>query len=407
MQHPGLLCALCAAAIPALVNADNAAIQGSAFRAGRWDGRAYESRDGAFSHCAVVSSQPKSTLLFLSETVDGALYVGVRHVPWKLPIGKTYRVSLVLDGVRWEPQDATTIAPDALRIGPMTSNQMAMIRVGRELGLKAERDYLLTSLEDVRLATNALAQCVARFQAVAPPGSGVPETVPLKSVHGTFVVPVLINGQITLDFTVDSGAADVSIPADVFSTLVRTGTIRTADYMDTREYELADGTKTRSRRFLIRSLRVGGVELQGVAASVAPTDGVLLLGESFLSRLGTWAIDNRRHLLVINQGAPAGEAAGQPQTHGTEGTQASKGDVATEPWYDCMKRLRWREGANAECSGASDPNKPSGVSDPNALPGIHQSPAKSSPSTELWYDCMKQHQWRDDARDACSRASAQ
>jgi predicted aspartyl protease len=46
---------------------------------------------------------------------------------------------------------------------------------------------------------------------------------PLRKEGGTFVVPVLINGAITLDFTVDSGAADVSVPADVFSTLQRTG----------------------------------------------------------------------------------------------------------------------------------------------------------------------------------------
>jgi TPR repeat protein len=33
----------------------------------------------------------------------------------------------------------------------------------------------------------------------------------LKKEGGTFVVPVQINGAITLDFTVDSGAADVSV----------------------------------------------------------------------------------------------------------------------------------------------------------------------------------------------------
>ena len=53
--------------------------------------------------------------------------------------------------------------------------------------------------------------------------------VPLKKEGGTFVVPVQINGAITLDFTVDSGAADVSVPLDVFSTLTRTGTIKDTD----------------------------------------------------------------------------------------------------------------------------------------------------------------------------------
>ena len=42
--------------------------------------------------------------------------------------------------------------------------------------------------------------------------------IPLKSLGGTFVVPVFINGAITLNFVVDSGAADVSVPADVVGT---------------------------------------------------------------------------------------------------------------------------------------------------------------------------------------------
>jgi predicted aspartyl protease len=51
--------------------------------------------------------------------------------------------------------------------------------------------------------------------------------VPLSSSGGVFAVPVEINGTITLEFAVDSGASDVIIPLDVFSTLKRTGTIRT------------------------------------------------------------------------------------------------------------------------------------------------------------------------------------
>ena len=56
----------------------------------------------------------------------------------------------------------------------------------------------------------------------AQTASNDPETIPLEAQGGTLLVPVLINGRITLDFTVDSGAADVSIPADVVSTLNRT-----------------------------------------------------------------------------------------------------------------------------------------------------------------------------------------
>jgi clan AA aspartic protease (TIGR02281 family) len=127
------------------------------------------------------------------------------------------------------------------------------------------------------------------------------ESIPLIHESGTYQVPVLINDKISLNFTVDSGAADVSIPADVFSTLSRTGTITKNDLMDKQVYELADGSEHRSQRFRIRSLRVGNLELHDVVGSVAPSTGSLLLGQSFLERLDYWSFDNQRHLLIVNE----------------------------------------------------------------------------------------------------------
>lgn len=127
------------------------------------------------------------------------------------------------------------------------------------------------------------------------------ESIPLIREHGTFVVPVVINDKITLNFTIDSGASDVSIPTDVFSTLTRTGTVTKSDFLDTQVYELADGSKQTSQRFRMRSLRIGNLELRNVIASVAPSTGSLLLGQSFLSRLKSWSIDNGRQLLVFDE----------------------------------------------------------------------------------------------------------
>jgi clan AA aspartic protease (TIGR02281 family) len=133
-------------------------------------------------------------------------------------------------------------------------------------------------------------------------GVALAETIPLKTDHGTFVVPVVVNGSITLDFMIDSGASDVVITADVLSTLTRTGSISKSDYIGTGEYQLADGTTGRARRVRLRSVRVGSVEIKDVIASETPEAGSLLLGQGFLSRLPTWAIDNRRGVLLINQG---------------------------------------------------------------------------------------------------------
>ena len=127
-----------------------------------------------------------------------------------------------------------------------------------------------------------------------------PQTeVPLKKVGGTFVVPVEINGAITLDFTVDSGAADVSVPADVFSTLRRAGTINDSDIIGEQTYVLADGSKSESFTFTIRSLKVGGIIIENVRAGVAPQQGSLLLGQSFLERFRSVSFDNTKHVLLL------------------------------------------------------------------------------------------------------------
>jgi clan AA aspartic protease (TIGR02281 family) len=130
-------------------------------------------------------------------------------------------------------------------------------------------------------------------------GAAYTESIPLIRDHGTLQVPVVINGRISLNFTIDSGATDVSLPANVFAALTRAGTVSPQDYLDKRVYKLADGSPEISQRFRIRSLRVGNLELQDVIASVVPSAGSLLLGQSFLSRLKSWSIDNERQTLLI------------------------------------------------------------------------------------------------------------
>jgi clan AA aspartic protease (TIGR02281 family) len=123
--------------------------------------------------------------------------------------------------------------------------------------------------------------------------------VALQKQGDLFVVPVLINGTISLDFVVDSGASDVSIPVDVVYTLMRAGTIRQEDFLYKRTYTLADGSTAPSQVLRIRSLKVGDKVLENVRASVVPVKGALLLGQSFLSRFKSWRIDNTRQVLVL------------------------------------------------------------------------------------------------------------
>ena len=138
-----------------------------------------------------------------------------------------------------------------------------------------------------------------------PPASGRKSgpkhasSVRLKMEGGTYVVPVLINNAITLSFVIDSGASDVSIPADVVLTLIRTGTLRQVDFLGKKIYTLADGSRLPSHTFRIRSMKVGDRVVKNVTGSVAPLEGGLLLGQSFLGRFKSWSIDNRNHALLL------------------------------------------------------------------------------------------------------------
>jgi clan AA aspartic protease (TIGR02281 family) len=136
---------------------------------------------------------------------------------------------------------------------------------------------------------------------VEAPSNAARVEIPLKSLGGTFVVPVFINGAITLNFVVDSGAADVAVPADVVGTLIRAGTIEKSDITGKQKYMLADGSISPTVTFIIRSLKVGDVLIENVKGSVSPAAGSLLLGQSFLQRFKSWSMDNNKHVLVLEQ----------------------------------------------------------------------------------------------------------
>jgi gag-polyprotein putative aspartyl protease len=123
--------------------------------------------------------------------------------------------------------------------------------------------------------------------------------MPLKMWNGILVLPVEINGAITLDFAVDSGAAYVSVPAGVFAMLKRAGTIQGSDLLGQEGFGLADGSTGKWNTFTIRSLKIGNIVLKSVKGGVGPSQGPLLLGQSFLQRFKSWSIDNTNHELHL------------------------------------------------------------------------------------------------------------
>jgi aspartyl protease family protein len=117
--------------------------------------------------------------------------------------------------------------------------------------------------------------------------------------HGTYLVPVKINGAFEMDAMIDSGASDVIVPADVVHDLVGAGIVSSSDATGAATYTLADGSERRQQTFTIRSLRVGDWIVKNVEASVGAPDSTPLLGQSFLRAFKSWSIDNAKHELIL------------------------------------------------------------------------------------------------------------
>jgi len=205
------------------------------------------------------------------------------------------------------------------RLGPLLLMTVSAVKSWAEsLSLSpSDRARVMTTFHDRGLLVSELAIQEAHRKAVAPegevqPAAPEPQSKPLaspsanrvqvtmKQKGGAFYVPVSLNGALTLDFLIDSGASDVAIPADVVMTLIRTGTIGQSDFIGEQTYVFADGTQIKSKTFRLRSIQVGSKVVENVVASIASVNGNLLLGQSFLGGFNSWSIDNKNHALVLD-----------------------------------------------------------------------------------------------------------
>lgn len=124
--------------------------------------------------------------------------------------------------------------------------------------------------------------------------------IKLKEINGIYSLPVKLNDNLTIDFILDLGASDVSISQDVFSVLVKAGSIEQSDFIGEQNYQLADGTIVKSKVFNLKSLKIGEFEIANVRASISNlTNSPLLLGQSALKKLGKYQIDNTKLVLSI------------------------------------------------------------------------------------------------------------
>ena len=156
------------------------------------------------------------------------------------------------------------------------------------------------------MSEHGLSSTTTKYVPPTPPPNPVTSAIPgtrtevaLVKDSGILTVPALVNGIIPLHFVLDSGASDVSLPADVVLTLMRTGTLTDSDFIGTTKYCMADGSIVPSTTFRLRSIKVGDRVEENVVASMSGVEGGLLLGQSFLGRFQRWSINNSRQALEL------------------------------------------------------------------------------------------------------------
>ena len=98
----------------------------------------------------------------------------------------------------------------------------------------------------------------------------------------------------------ETGANDLAIPADVALTLVRAGALRRGHLTGQNSYRMANGSKEVTDVVVLREVRVGDHVVRNVSASIIPTQGDPLLGQSFLSKFGAMTVDYKRRVLVLS-----------------------------------------------------------------------------------------------------------
>jgi hypothetical protein len=178
--------------------------------------------------------------------------------------------------------------------------------VPRDLA-EAERLYHLAAAQGNATAQKGLERLSNKTPLPpAQPGTrfNLPATtlsIALRPVGGILAVPVLLNGTVSANFVVDSGAAYVSIPDNIIQALRTAGKLSDADFVGEASGKLADGSVIKSKVLVLRQLVVGNRVLENIRAIAAPAKGLPLLGQSFLQRFNSWSIDNDRKVLLLQE----------------------------------------------------------------------------------------------------------
>ena len=124
--------------------------------------------------------------------------------------------------------------------------------------------------------------------------------IQMEKIGGVYFVPCKVNG-VPLKFIFDTGASDVSISLSEAIFMIKNGYILQEDLGEKVYYSIANGDVAQGTKLNIKEIEIEGLKMYNVSASIVhELKAPLLLGQSFIERLGRIQIDKSELLIFDN-----------------------------------------------------------------------------------------------------------
>ena len=121
--------------------------------------------------------------------------------------------------------------------------------------------------------------------------------IPMDTINGVFKINCTVNG-VPMSFIFDTGATDVSISLTEALFLIKNGFLKPEDIKGDVTYTIANGQIEQGTKILLREIKIGGLILNNIEASVVHNaDAPLLLGLNVISKLGKVSIQDNKLLI--------------------------------------------------------------------------------------------------------------
>jgi aspartyl protease family protein len=138
--------------------------------------------------------------------------------------------------------------------------------------------------------------CVFIFNKKDAPAT---QTIKMLEKNGVRYIPMKINGQ-ELDFIFDTGASSICISTLEAALLYKKGVFSENDIIDYERFITASGAISVGAKIILKTVQIGDKTLSDIEATIIENPRAeCLLGQSVLSRFGTYKIDNNKQEITF------------------------------------------------------------------------------------------------------------